>query len=147
MSHLFARELDMKIFLAVAAVLAWLFGLMMLLAPTQFYAPVGIVMTAMLATVAQAHGATLIGLGTINWIARNARGRGLIAVLVGNLVTQALSLFVAVRTSMLGAGASAAPAFVIHILLGVGFAVFLVRVRNENDAGIATAHPSGVGSR
>jgi hypothetical protein len=120
----------MKLFLAISAILAWLFGLMLLIAPSQFYAPVGISMTPMLATIAQAHGATLIGLGTINWFAREAQGRGLVAVLVGNLVTQALSLFVAVRTSMLGAGASAAPAFVIHVVLGVGFAVFLVRGRS-----------------
>lgn len=121
----------MKIFLAVAAVLAWLFGVMLMLAPAQFYAPVGIVMTPMLATVAQAHGGTLIGLGTINWLARHAEGRGLVAVLAGNLVIQILSFVVAVRTSMLGAGASAAPAFVIHTLLGVGFAMFLVRVRRD----------------
>jgi hypothetical protein len=138
MSHLFARELDMKIFLAIAAVLAWLFGLMLFLAPTQFYAPVGIVMTPMLATVAQAHGATLIGVGTVNWLARHAQGRGLVAVLVGNLVIQILSFVVAVRTSMLGAGASATPAFVIHLLLGAGFAVFLVRVRR----GAVMANPS-----
>lgn len=117
----------MKIFLAIAAVLAWVFGLMLLLAPSQFYAPVGIAMTPMLATVAQAHGATLIGLGTVDWLARNARGRGLVAVLAGNLVTQVLSFVVAVRTSMLGAGASATPAFVIHTVLGVGFALLLVR--------------------
>lgn len=128
----------MKIFLAMAAVLAWLFGLMLFLAPTQFYAPVGIVMTPTLATIAQAHGATLIGLGTINWIARRAQGRGLLAVLTGNIVVQILSFVVAVRTSMLGAGGSATPAFVIHILLGTGFIVFLVRVRRGTEAADAS---------
>lgn len=123
----------MKIFLAIAAVLAWLFGAMLLFAPTQFYAPVGIVMTPMLATIAQAHGATLIGLGTINWMARQARGPGLVAVLAGNLVVQILSFVVAFRTSMLGAGASATPAFVIHTLLGTGFAVFLIRSRRSTE--------------
>jgi hypothetical protein len=131
----------MKVFLAIAAVLAWLFGLMLLLAPTQFYAPVGIVMTPMLATVAQAHGATLVGLGTVDWLARQAQGRGLVAVLAGNLVIQILSFVVAVRTSMLGAGASATPAFVIHLLLGAGFALFLVRTRR----GAVTIDPSFAG--
>ena len=131
----------MKIFLAIAAVLAWLFGLMLLVAPTQFYAPVGIVMTPMAATIAQAHGATLIGLGTINWISRHAQGRGLLAVLTGNLVVQILSFVVAVRTSMLGAGASAAPAFVIHTLLGTGFIVFLVRARRGTETADASFAP------
>ena len=56
----------MNIFISVAAILAWLFGAMLLLIPGKFYAPTGIVMTPMLATLAQAHGATLIGLGVIS---------------------------------------------------------------------------------
>ena len=128
----------MKVFLAIAAVLAWLFGLMLLLAPTQYYAPVGLMMTPMLATIAQAHGATLIGLGTINWMVRHAQGRGLLAVLAGNLVVQILSFGVAVRTSMLGAGVSAAPAFAIHTLLGIGFIVFLVRTRRGTETADAS---------
>ena len=32
----------MRIFLAIAAVLAWLFGAMLLLAPDRFYAPTGV---------------------------------------------------------------------------------------------------------
>jgi hypothetical protein len=80
-----------KLFLAIAAVLAWLFGAMLLWVPGKFYAPTGLVMTPLLATVAQAHGATLVGVGVIDWIARDAEGRGLIGVLGGNLVIQVLS--------------------------------------------------------
>jgi hypothetical protein len=40
-------------FLAVAAVLAWLFGTALLVAPAGFYAPTGIVVTPMMATIAQ----------------------------------------------------------------------------------------------
>jgi hypothetical protein len=124
----------MRVFLIIAAVLAWLFGIMLLVAPAPFYAPVGIALTPMLATIAQAHGATLIGLGTVNWFGRRAEGEGLKAILVGNLATQVLSFAVAVRTAMLGAGSSAAPAFVIHTVLGVLFAFFLVRT-NKSGAG------------
>ena len=124
----------MKLFLAISAVLAVLFGLMLLFAPAQFYAPVGIVLTPMLATIAQAHGATLAGLGVINWLARRAEGTGLVAVLAGNLVIQLLSLFVAIRTAILGAGASATPAFFIHTALGAGFLVFLIRARSTRSA-------------
>jgi hypothetical protein len=119
----------MKTFISIAAVLAWLVGAMLLIAPIGFYAPTGIAMTPMIATIAQAHGATLVGLGVVNWMARNADRRGLIAVLTGNLVVQVLSLFVVLRTMQLGAGFAVAPAVVIHVVLGSLFAFFLIRMR------------------
>jgi hypothetical protein len=87
-------------------------------------------MTPMIATLAQAHGATLMGLGVVNWLARNADRQGLIAVLTGNLVVQVLSLFVVIRTMQLGAGLAVAPGIAIHVILGSLFATFLIRVRN-----------------
>lgn len=119
----------MKIFLSIAAVLAWIFGGALLVAPGPFYAPAGIQMTPMLATVAQAHGATLVGLGVIDWLARSAGGKGLVAVLSGNLVVQLLSLGVVLRTMALGAGAAVAPGVVIHVALGGLFAYFLWKAR------------------
>jgi hypothetical protein len=119
----------MRIFLAVAAILAWIFGGALLFAPAAFYAPTGIAMTPMLSTIAQAHGATLIGLGVIDWAARSADSRGLVAVLLGNLVVQVLSLGVVLRTMALGAGAAVAPGVVIHVVLGSLFAYFLAKAR------------------
>lgn len=119
----------MKLFLSISAVLAWLFGAMLLLVPGPFYGPTGIAMTPMLGTIAQAHGATLVGLGVVNWLARSADPRGLRAVLAGNLVVQVLSLGVVIRTMMLGAGAAVAPGVIIHVVLGFFFAWFLVRSR------------------
>jgi hypothetical protein len=116
-----------KLFLSIAAVLAWLFGLGLLLAPAGFYRPTGIPFTPMLGTIAQAHGATLVGLGTIDWLARGADRRGVVAVLTGNLVVQVLSLAVVLRTAALGAGAAVTPGVAIHVLLGLGFAWFLKR--------------------
>ena len=121
----------MRTFLAIAAVLAWLFGLALLLAPASFYKPTGIEMTPLLATIAQAHGATLIGLGVIDWMARNAEPAGVRAVLAGNLVVQVLSLGVVLRTMSLGAGAAVAPGIFIHVILGGLFAFFLVRARRR----------------
>jgi hypothetical protein len=117
----------MKIFLAIAAVLAWVFGAMLIIMPAKFYSPTGIDMTPMLATVAQAHGATLIGLGIIDWLARGADKKGILAVLGGNLVVQVLSLAVVIRTMALGAGTAVAPGVVIHVVPGACFAVFLVK--------------------
>ena len=119
----------MKIFISIAAILAWLFGAMLLIVPAEMYAPAGIAMTPMIATLAQAHGATLVGLGVVNWLARNADRQGLIAVLTGNLVVQVLSLGVVIRTMQLGAGLAVAPGVVIHVVLGSLFAIFLIRVR------------------
>lgn len=119
----------MKIFLAVAAVLAWVFGGALLLAPAQFYTPTRMVLTPMLATLAQAHGATLLGLGTVNWLARKADKEGLRAVLAGNLVAQLASLGIVLRTMSLGAGTAVIPGVVIHVVLGCGFALFLVKAR------------------
>lgn len=128
-SDLSSEEETVKIFLSIAAVLSWLFGAVLLLAPGPFYAPTGLAMTPIVATVAQAHGATLVGLGVINWMARGANRQGLVAVLAGNLVVQILSLGVAIRTVMLGGGASATPSILIHVVLGVFFLFFLLQAK------------------
>jgi hypothetical protein len=119
----------MKLFLAIAAVLAWIFGAALLLVPGPFYAPTGIAMTPMLATVAQAHGATLVGLGVVDWLARKAERAGLVAVMAGNLVVQVLSLIVVLRVMALGAGPRVAPGVVIHVVLGGLFAWFLWKLK------------------
>jgi len=123
------EEETVKIFLSIAAVLVWLFGAMLLLAPGPFYAPTGLAIPPMVATVAQAHGATLVGLGVITWMARGANRQGLRPVLTGNLVVQILSLGVAIRTVMLGAGESATPSILIHVVLGVLFLYFLLQTK------------------
>lgn len=124
----------MKAFMAIASLLALLFGLALLVAPAAFYAPTGIAFTPMIATVAQAHGATLFGMGVVLWLARSADRRGRVAVLGGNVVVQALSLGVVLRTMSLGAGAAVAPGVVIHVLLGSLFGYFLVRAIREPGA-------------
>src|SRR5689334_5353807 len=101
----------MRILLSVAAVLAWLFGGALLFAP--------------------AHGATLVGLGVVNWLARNADRRGVRAVLIGNLVVQLLSLGVVARTMALGAGRAVAPGVVIHVTLAAWFIAVLARMQRS----------------
>jgi len=119
----------MKVFLAIAAILAWLFGAMLLFMPEKFYSPTGIQMTPMLGTIAQAHGATLIGLGMVDWFGRNADQKGLFAILMGNLIVQVLSLAVVIRTMTLGAGTAVAPGICIHVILGSLFAFFLFKLK------------------
>ena len=116
----------MKIFLSIAAILAWLIGAALLLVPAGFYAPTGIHLTPLLATIAQAHGATLVGLGVVNWFARTAQGQGLKAILSGNVVVQVLSFLVALNTYF-QVGNGVVPALVIHTVLGSLFIFFLLK--------------------
>lgn len=115
----------MRLFLLIAGVLACIFGAALILVPTQFYQPTGIAMTPLIATIAQAHGATLFGLGVFNILVRKADAVGLKAAFAGNLVVQIISLIVVVRTMTLGPGMAVAPGVVIHIVLGSFCAYFL----------------------
>jgi hypothetical protein len=117
-------------FLKLSAVLAWLFGLMLIFNTRQFESPVGIDVTDKVATIAQAQGAILLGLGVINWMTAGGPGNAtVLAVLAGNLVVQVASLAVAARALALGIfSPSAAPAVVIHVLLGAGFLYYLARM-------------------
>ncbi len=118
--------------LGISAVLAWLFGAALLFAARQFEAPVGIDVTDKVATIAQAQGAILVGLGIVNWLSRNVNDpRALFAVLAGNLFVQVASFAVVARAVLLGLyPPSGAGALVIHIVLGVWFAIALLRVRS-----------------
>jgi hypothetical protein len=115
--------------LTIAAVLAWLFGAILMLAPAPFFAPVGIPVDDKVATIAQNQGAALIAIGVIDFLARRVTDPvALRAVLYGNLVVQALSLAVALRALALGIfPAKGAPSVVIHVVLGVLFALALRR--------------------
>ena len=115
----------------ISAVLAWLFALMLLFNARGFEAPVGIDVNEKVATIAQAQGAILLGLGVINWLARNATEiRTLGPVLGGNLVVQCASLAVAARAVLTGIfPIQGAPAIFIHLLLGSAFVIALFRVR------------------
>src|SRR5438876_783290 len=118
----------MKIFLAISAVLAWVFGAALLFATPAFLAPMGIDVTPAIAVSGQAQGAILIGLGVINWIARQMPSHQLKAVLMGNFVVQLLSLLVIARALVLHAiPAQNIGAVAVHTLLGAGFLYFLWR--------------------
>ena len=120
-------------FLRLSAILAWLFAIMLLFNARSFEAPVGIDVTPKIATIAQAQGAILLGLGVINWIAAAIEDQGaVLAVLLGNLVVQLASLGVAGRALLLGIfPPAAAPAVIIHTLLTIGFGWYLTRTRRD----------------
>ena len=120
----------MKIFLAIAAILNWLFAAALFFAPEQFYAH-GQPMTPLIAELAQINGTTLLGVGFINWLGRTADRQGHIAILVGNLVTQAASLGLGVSAVLSASDQTILPAIEtgmsFHIVVGGSFAFFLWR--------------------
>ena len=76
-------------------------------------------------------GATLIGLGVINWMARNATSETLRALLVGNVVVQALELLINGYEIAIGdLPTQAAGGLLIHLVLG---AVFVLAMRSPSS--------------
>jgi hypothetical protein len=123
--------------LVIGAVLAWLFALMLLFNSRALESPMGIDVTDKVATIAQAQGAILLGLGVANWMMRRVTdAAALRAILVGNLVVQLVSLIVAGRALALGIfPPQGAPSVVIHTLLGAGFVSSLFRVGRQAPGG------------
>jgi len=111
----------------LGAIAAFVFGLALLVFPTTMLAGFGLGTPNEGVALSRDVGATLIGLGVINWMARSATGTPLRAILVGNVVVQALEIVV--NGYEVAAGAlpvQAAPGLVIHLLLG---AIFITAMR------------------
>ena len=116
----------------IGGVAALLFGLALFVSPESMLAGFGVAAPASTKVVARDVGATLIGLGVINWMARNATGEVLRALLVGNVVVQALELLINGYEIVVGdLPSQAAGGLVIHLVLG---AVFVLAMRSTSRA-------------
>src|SRR5712691_9367704 len=114
----------------IGGVAAVLFGLGLLVFPTSMLAGFGLAVPTEAKVLSRDVGATLIGLGVINWMARNASGQTLRALLVGNVVVQALELLVNGYEIAVGELSSqAAGGLLIHLVLG---AIFVVAMRSPS---------------
>jgi hypothetical protein len=112
----------------IGGVAAVLFGLALLVFPASMLAGFGLAIPTVGKVLARDVGATLIGLGVINWMARNATGEMLRALLVGNVVVQALELVINGYEIIVGdIPTQAAGGLVIHLALG---AVFVLAMRS-----------------
>ncbi|SRR2546430_7918087 len=111
----------------IGGIAAVVFGLALFVSPESMLAGFGLATPVAAKVLSRDVGATLIGLGVINWMARNASGEALRALLVGNVVVQALELVI--NTYEIVAGdlpGQAAPGLLIHLVLGAGF-IFAMR--------------------
>ncbi len=113
----------------IGGVAAVVFGLALFVSPESMLAGFGLATPVAAKVLARDVGATLIGLGVINWMARNATGEGLRALLVGNVVVQALELLINGYEIIDGdLPGQAAGGLVIHLALG---AVFILAMRSS----------------
>ncbi len=120
-----------RLALMIGGVAAVLFGLGLLVFPTSMLAGFGLAVPTEAKVLSRDVGATLIGLGVINWMARNATGEPLRALLVGNVVVQALELLVNGYEIAVGdLPSQAAGGLVIHLVLG---AVFVLAMRSPSS--------------
>jgi hypothetical protein len=120
-----------RLLLTVSAALAWAIGGMLIFNPAGFEAPMGIVVDDKIATIAQAQGAILVGLGFINWLGRGVSDRSaLIAIMYGNFVVQALSFSIVLRALVRGLiPMSGIGALAMHVVLGAAFAWKVMELR------------------
>ena len=115
----------------IGGIAAVMFGLALLVFPTSMLAGFGLGVPTEAQVLSRDVGATLIGLGVINWMARNATGEPLRALLVGNVVVQALEIVVNGYEILSGALPSqAAGGLVIHLVLG---SVFVLAMRSSSS--------------
>jgi len=115
----------------IGGVAALVFGLALLVFPTSMLAGFGLSVPTEAKVLSRDVGATLIGLGVINWMARNATGETLRALLVGNVVVQALELVVNGYEIAVGdLPTQAAGGLLIHLVLG---AVFVLAMRSDSS--------------
>ena len=124
-----------KIALIIGAVAAAVFGLLLTFASKQMLGGFGLGTPNEGIVLARDVGVTLLGLAVINWLARDATGAALRAVLIGNLVIQALEFIVngyEVIISQLPG--SAAGGLIIHLVLAVIFALALRRAGSQAPA-------------
>ena len=108
----------------IGGIAAVVFGLALLVFPTAMLANFGLGTAEEAKVLSRDVGATLIGLGVINWMARNATGEPLRALLVGNVVVQALEIVVGDLPTQAAGG------LVIHLVLG---AVFVLAMRSPSS--------------
>ena len=113
-------------FMAIAAVLALVFGLAFLLIPAQLMSIYDITLGPDGEWIARCLGSTFVGVAVTTWFARNApQGDALRAIMLGDFVLCVIGLVAAVLYAISGSANAliwSTPA--IYALLTVGFGYF-----------------------
>jgi hypothetical protein len=120
------RLMKRSTFMAIAAVLAVVFGLGFILVPEQLMSIYGITLETAGQWIGRYLGSAFIGIAVLTWFARDAEpGEGLRAVVLGDFVASVLGLVVAILNAITGTGnALVWSNVVIYLFLTVGFGYF-----------------------
>jgi hypothetical protein len=113
-------------FMAIGAVIAFVFGLGFILFPAQTLSAYGETLNETGQWVARYLGSAFIGIAVIGWFARNAAYNGAMrAIILGFFVLSVTGLIVSVLDAILGEGNALIWLTVaIYLLLSVGFGYF-----------------------
>jgi hypothetical protein len=116
----------LRTFMPIAAVLALVFGLAFILIPAQLMSLYGVTLEAGGQWVGRYLGSAFLGIGGLTWLARNATpGKALRAIVLGDFVTSATGLIVAVLHGIYGPGNALLWSTVaIYLFLTLGFGYF-----------------------
>ena len=118
--------MKLNTFMAIAAVIALVFGLGFVLFPAQVMSLYGVTLEAGGQWVGRYLGSAFIGISVLTWLARNAeQGRALSAILLGDFALSAIGLVVAILDIIYGPGNALVWSTVaIYLFLTVGFGYF-----------------------
>ena len=120
--------MTLRNFLTVASIVAFVFGLGFVFVTSPLVSYYNVTLNAGRVFIGQLFGATLIGFGALNWFARTVTDmKGLQAVVLANLVGDALGFVIALLGQMTGVGGVNQLGWstvVIYLLLALGFAYF-----------------------
>ena len=113
-------------FMAIAALLALVFGLGFLLFPAELMSSYGVTLEEAGQWVGRYLGSAFMGISVVTWLARNAeRGAALRAIVLGELVLSATGLVVGILDALYGPGnALLWSTVVIYLFLTVGFGYY-----------------------
>jgi hypothetical protein len=118
--------MKLSTYLTIVAVVAFLFGIALVLPTEQFLALYNVRMTPAGFYAARLFGAALIGFGLLNWFSRSATdSEARRAIIIANLGGSVLGLVVALIGQVQGVVNSLGwSTVVIFLLLALGFAYF-----------------------
>ncbi len=122
------EHMTLRYFLTVASVIAFAFGVSLVLITGQLTSRYNVALNAGGVIVGQLFGAALIGFGVLNWLARTVTdAHALRAILLANLVGDVLGFVVALLGQLAGVGGVNQLGWstvAIYLLLALGFAYF-----------------------
>jgi hypothetical protein len=113
-------------FLAIAAVVAFLFGLSFILMPVQTMSMYGVTLDITGQFLGRYLGSAFLGVAVLNWFGRNSKdNEAYRAILLGDFVLALTGFVVALFDVFTGVGnALVWSTVVIYLLLGAGFGYF-----------------------